>query len=306
MMITSSEKSRVLCDNQQHIRLQAMPLNSVNTNESAMIALQSLDQTNAQLDVVQKQVSTGYRVADAVDDGAAYAIAQGIRSTVGALTSANQQLGNSQGLLATTQAGLNNISNTMTSMRDVLVKLSDSSVTGSDRTNYIAQYDSMLANVQTFIQDANYDGKTLIGNLTGSNGAFGRVAVARNESGSTYGIATFGGSAVYGSISFDTTVLQGASTVAALITATGTFLNQFNAVSTALNTVGSEVNYVNNQVSYNSNKIDALNAGVGSLVDADLAQESAQLQSLQIRQQLGTQSLSIANQAPAALLNLFK
>ncbi|MGD0433794.1 MAG: flagellin [Acetobacteraceae bacterium] len=283
-----------------------MALNSVNTNESAMIALQSLDATNSQLDSVQKQVSTGYRVADAVDDGAAYAIAQGIRSTVGALTSANQQLGNSQGLLATTMSGLNNISNTMTSMRDVLVKLSDSSVTGADRTNYSTQYTSMLANVQTFLQDANYDGKTLIGEITGSNGTFGRVAVARNESGSTYGIATFGGSAMFGSISFTSTQMQGASTVAALITATGTFITQFNAVSSALNTVGSETNYVNNQVSYNSDKIDALNTGIGSLVDADLAQESAQLQSLQIRQQLGTQSLSIANQAPAALLNLFK
>ena len=283
-----------------------MSLNSVVTNESAMIALQSLDRTNSALSVVQKQVSTGYRVADAVDDGAAYAIAQGIRSTVGALTSANQQLGNSQGLLSTTQSGLNNISNTMTSMRDVLVKLSDSSVTGADRTNYTAQYTSMLANVQTFIQDANYDNKTLIGNTTGSNGAFGRLAVARNESGSSYGIATFGGSELYGSINFTATQLSGASTVAALITATGTFLNQFNSVSTALNTVGSETNYVNDQVSYNSDKIDALNGGIGSLVDADLAQESAQLQSLQIRQQLGTQTLSIADQAPAALLTLFK
>jgi flagellin len=283
-----------------------MALNSVNTNESAMVALQSLDQTNSMLNTVQKQVSTGFRVADAVDDGAAYAIAQGIRSTVGALTSANQQLGNSQGLLSTTMSGLNNISNTMASMRDVLVKLSDSSVTGADRTNYSSQYTSMLANVQTFIQDANYDGKTLIGNVTGSNGTFGRVAVARNESGSSYGIATFGGSAMYGSIGFTAAQMQGASTVAALITATGTFLNQFNAVSKALNTVGSEVNYVNNQVSYNSDKIDSLNSGVGSLVDADLAKESAQLQALQIRQQLGTQSLSIANQAPAALLSLFK
>ena len=283
-----------------------MSLNSVVTNESAMIALQSLDRTNSALAVVQKQVSTGYRVADAVDDGAAYAIAQGIRSTVGALTSANQQLGNSQGLLSTTRSGLNNISNTMTSMRDVLVKLSDSSVQSADRTNYVNQYNSMLANVQTFIQDANYDNKTLIGNTTGSNGLFGRLAVARNESGSSYGIATFGGSALYGSIAFSNTVLQGASTVAALITATGTFLNQFNAVSTALNTVGSETNYVNNQVSYNSDKIDSLNAGIGSLVDADLAKESAQLQSLQIRQQLGTQTLSIADQAPAALLTLFK
>jgi len=265
-----------------------------------------LNSTNAQLNVVQKQVSTGYRVADAVDDGAAYAIAQGIRSTVGALTSANQQLGNSQGLLATTMSGLNNISNTMTSMRDVLVKLSDSSVTGADRTNYTAQYTSMLANVSTFIQDANYDGKTLIGNTAGSNGTYGSVAVARNESGSLYTITAAGMSTMLGSIGFTATQLSGASTVAALISATGTFLNQFNDVTASLNTVGSETNYVNNQVSYNSDKIDALNSGIGSLVDADLAQESAQLQSLQIRQQLGTQSLSIANQAPAALLSLFK
>src|ERR1700677_4597966 len=111
-----------------------MSLNSVNTNESAMVALQSLDATNAALNTVQKQVSTGYRVADAVDDGAAYAVAQGIRSTVGALTSANQQLGNSQGLLATTQSGMNNISNTMTSMRDVLVKLLDFNVYVAHRT----------------------------------------------------------------------------------------------------------------------------------------------------------------------------
>jgi flagellin len=283
-----------------------MPINSVNTNNSAMVALQSLNYTNSQLQNVQKRVSTGFRVADAVDDGAAYAVAQGIRSTVGALTSANQQLGSVQGLLSTTMSGLNNVSNMMESMRMVLVKLSDTTTTGSDRTNYTKQYQSMLANVQTFVQDANYNGKTLIGNLTGSNGTFARIAVARNESGSSYGIATFGGSTMYGSIAFTSTQLAGATTVAALITASGTFINQFAAVGTALNTVGAEVNYVKNQVSYNSDKIDSLNAGVGSLVDADLAKESAQLQALQIRQQLGTQSLSIANQSPAALLSLFK
>jgi flagellin len=283
-----------------------MPLNSVNTNMDAMLALESLNATNSALQTVQKQVSTGYRVADAQDDGAAFAVAQGIRSTVGALTSANQQLGNVQGLLTTTESGLTNISKTMSSMRDILVKLSDSSTTGSDRVNYSQQYNSMLANVKTFVQDANYNGKSLIGNITGSNGSFGRIAVARNEQGSTYGIATFSGSAMYGSIAFTTTQLSGASTVAALISASGTFINQFDAVSKSLNEIESSINYVNNQVSYNSDKIDALNSGVGSLVDANLAQESAQLQALQIRQQLGTQALTIANQAPAALLNLFK
>src|SRR6201989_402778 len=103
-----------------------MSLNSVNTNTGAMIALQSLNKTNTDMAAAQKQVSTGFRVADSTDDGAAYAIAQGVRSTVGALTSANQQLGNVQGLLSTTQTGLNDISNTMASMRDVLVKLADS------------------------------------------------------------------------------------------------------------------------------------------------------------------------------------
>src|ERR1700760_2756520 len=122
-----------------------MSLNSVNTNMTAMIALQSLDATNTQLAVTQKQISTGYRVADSTDDGAAYAIAQNVRSTVGALSSANQQLGDVQGLLSPTQSSMNNTSDTMASMRDVLVKLSDSNVTGSDRTNYINQYNSLLA-----------------------------------------------------------------------------------------------------------------------------------------------------------------
>jgi flagellin len=64
--------------------------------------------------------------------------------------------------------------------------------------------------------------------------------------------------------------------------------------------------YVNNQISYNNDKIDALNTGLGSMVDADLAKESALLQSLQIQQQLGTQALTLANQAPQTLLSLFK
>ena len=283
-----------------------MSLNSVNTNIGAMIALESLNKTNNMLAAVQKQVSTGYRVADATDDGAAYAIAQNVRSTVGALTSANQQLGGVQGLLSTTQSGLNNISNTMSSMRNVLVKLSDGNVQGNDRANYEKQFNSMLSNVKTFVQDASYNGKTLIGDLSGSNGSFSRVAVARNESGSSYGISTFSGSALYGAIAFTTTQMSGASTVAALITAGGTFISQLNSVGQALNSIGSSTNYISNQISYNSDKVNSLNSGLGSLVDANLAQESAQLQALQIRQQLGTQALSLANQAPQTLLSLFK
>lgn len=283
-----------------------MSLNSVNTNMGAMIALQSLNRTNDQLSMTQKKISTGYRVADAVDDGAAYAVAQRVRSDVGALTSANEQLGYVKGLLSTTLAGLDNVSSSLKSMREVLVKLADSNVQGDQRTQYSAQYQSMLANVKTFIQDSGYNGKTLIGNLTGSNGTFASVAVIRNEIGATYGIATFGGSAFYGSLAFTATQLASATSMAAAITASGTFINMLSDLGTKLNSYGNASNYVDSQSKYNNTKIDALNGGLGSLIDADLAKESAQLQALQIRQQLGTQALSIANQAPQTLLSLFK
>ncbi len=279
---------------------------SINTNLSAQIALQSLSTTSSSLAAAQKQISTGYRVADATDDGAAYAVAQRVRSDVGALTSANQQLGNMQGLLSTTVTALNNVSNTMNSARAVLVKLADSSVTGTTRTQYVQQYQSMMSNIKTFVQDAGYNGKTLVGSMTGSTGSFGKVATVRNELGATYGVGTFGGSAFFASINFTSTQLNGAATVQGLITGAGTFLNKLNTLGTELNTYGSATNYVNNQITYNSDKIDALNSGLGSLIDANLAQESAVLQSLQVKQQLGTQALSIANSAPSSLLSLFK
>ena len=280
--------------------------NSVNTNMGAMIALDSLNKTNASLSVTQKRISTGFRVADAVDDGAAYAVAQRVRSDVGALASANEQLGNVKGLLATTISGLNNVSTTSIDMRAVLVKLADSNTSGNQRTQYTAQYNSLLANVKSFVQDASYNGKTLIGNITGSTGTFTGVAVIRNEIGATYGIATFGGSALFGSMSFTSTQLANATSMAAMITATGQFIHALDTLGAQLNGYGAATKYVDNQVKYNSSKIDSLNAGLGSLIDADLAKEAANLQSLQIRQQLGTQALSIANQSPQSLLSLFK
>ena len=280
-----------------------MSLESVNTNIAASVALQSLELTGSQLVTTQKHISTGYRVADATDDGAAYAVAQRVRSDVGALTSANQQLGNVQGLLSTTVSALNDVSNTLNSARDVLVKLADSNTQGSQRTQYAAQYSSLVANIKTFFQDATYNGKTLVGNIGGTKG-FGAVAVIRNEVGATYGISTFGGNALYGSV--NAAALTGQAGALAAISATGSFTNQLNTIGNQLNKYGSATNYVTNQVNYNSDKITSLNNGLGSLIDANLAQESAQLQALQIKQQLGTQALSIANQAPQSLLSLFK
>ena len=157
-----------------------MSLNSVNTNMGATVALQSLNATMNALQMTQKHISTGYRVADATDDGAAYAVAQRVRSDVNALTSANQQLGNVQGLLSTTNTALNNVSNMMSDVRNVLVKLADSNTQGTQRSQYIQQFKSLTTNMKTFFQDATYSGKTLVGNVGGASG-YGNIAVVRNE-----------------------------------------------------------------------------------------------------------------------------
>jgi flagellin len=281
-----------------------MIMDSIHTNIGAMVALQSLDETTSSLTKTEKEVSTGYRVADAVDDGAAYAVAQGVRSSVQALTSANEQLGNVQGLLSTTLTGLDTASTEMITMRALLVKLADGSITSDERAQYVTQYKSDLAQLKSFFEDATYSGKTILSNFSGLSTAFSSFGVVRNENGQTYHIGYYSASQVFHQLC--TPSVTSAAHFAAFATATGTFQLMQNTLGTWLNDVGAQVNYINNQISYNSDKIDALNAGLGSMVDADLAAESAQLTALQIRQQLGEQALSIANQSPNMLLTLFR
>ncbi len=276
---------------------------SVNTNVGAQIALQSLNLTSSQLSATEKQISTGYRVADATDDGAAYAVAQRVRSDVGALTSANQQLGNVNGLLTTTVAGLNDASTNINALNAVVIKLADGNTQGSQRTQYQTQFTNLVSEIKNDINGANYNGKTLIGNVGGTptGVTFGRTAVVQDQLGTTFGIATFSGNTLYTSLNVASFTSTHAQTFL-----TGTFANALNTIANQLNSYGAAANYVTSQQSYNSDKIDALNQGLGALIDADLAKELAQLQALQIRQQLGTQALSLANQAPQTLLSLFK
>ncbi len=284
-----------------------MSLNSINTNNNAAIALQSLNATSTALQATEKRISTGYRVADATDDGAAYAIAQQVRSDVGALTTANQQLGSAKGLISTTISSLNDVSNKLgNEVRQTLVNLSSNTLDATTRAGYITQFKNQLAEVKSSLQGANYAGKTLVGDISGSKGTFGAIGVAQDEFGSNYSVASTSGSALFNALSGLTASLNTSTGAHNAISQTGTFTTQATNVTSALAVYGAASNHIDSQTTYNNNKIDSLNSGLGALVDADLTKESAKLQALQVRQQLASQSLSIANQAPQSLLSLFK
>jgi flagellin len=331
-----------------------MSFNSVNTNRQAVFALQSLNQTNGELSGVQKRVSTGFRVSDARDDGGAFAVAQAVRSDVAGVTAVGEQLGGTRGILSTTFASLSTVSDTMKQVRAVLTRLADAAVTGTSRGQYEEQYKLLNNQIATFIDDASYNGRTLLNTNPGAGG--GDITSIRNESGGTFTIESVDGEAL--KLDPDAFVIT-ADQLTTLTTAAGavytaeiaaitpapnpappTWANLsadlrqpyidaevFNEkvsratdaiqpggsfdvvdglISTALNQFGAQMQFVENQIAYNSKKIDAMNDGLGALVDADLAKESSKLQALQTRQQLGVQTLGLANQGPQVLLSLFR
>jgi flagellin len=279
-----------------------MSINSVITNIGAMTALQSLNRTNDALSQVQKRVSTGYRVADAKDDGGAFAVAQTVRSDTASLTAVNEQLGGLRGLVDVSLTALEQVSKTMIDIRTVLTRLSDGTITGEARDQYNQQYAQLRTQITSFLEDADYFGRNL---LTGASPA-DDVVTMRSESSETadlYTLPALGPSANFlvdaGPFATD------ADARAALDPATGNFTVINQVINDAMNRLGSDARYIDAQITFNSDKLDAMEGGLGNLIDANLAKESARLQALQIRQQLGGQTLSIANQAPQFLTSLF-
>ena len=335
-----------------------MTMNSVQTNIGAMVALQSLNRTNEEMAATQKRISTGFRVSDAKDDGAAYAVAQRVRGDIAGLGAANEQLGSTKGLLETTMGALNEASKNLTKIRETLTKLSSDTLSDSDRTTYTKDFENLVNQTNRALGDASYNGRSLLGsqdsNKSNSSTAVD-TGVVRNERGNTLNITGVDAA----TLTFDTRVATGGRDIAGTFenptafqfnggtamtseqarvmlgngdaSATGplqdtiaaygdeanfgggaaasnikTFATVETALNTALSKFGADSRDIDGALSTNRQKMDSMESGLGSLVDADLAKESARLQALQIRQQLGTQSLSIANQAPQALLSLFR
>jgi flagellin len=299
-----------------------MPINSIVTNSSALTALQGLNSTNKMLEAVQKKVNTGYRVNDAKDDGASFAIAEGLRGNIKGLEAVTEQLSKAKGTVGVALEAMNRISNTMKELENVLVKLADENVAaGSDqRTQYENDYEALVNEIKRFAGDAEFGGVNL---LTATAG----VSVIGNLDGTTtidltqYDLTNAGANGagplntfLGGDLTAGTTTppadasaaQESLNTAGATTVPSDVFAEAKAAVGDVLATLGQESRSLDNQISYVGVITDATEVGVGDIVDADVAAASAELQSLQIRQQLATQTLSIANQGPQVLLGLFQ
>ena len=300
-----------------------MPMNSINTNSGAMIALQNLTATESQLAVTQNRVNTGLKIASAKDNGSIWAIAQTESAQAKSLDTVTNSLNQGKSVLDTTTQVGSQLTDILTQMRQDALAASDTGVSNTQRTQYQNEFNSLGQSYANAIASATFNGVNVIDSGSGQVNALGdanaTIHVTSNHQkldaatvfGNTVVNVTAGTAPAYaGAPAGVDTVAAGTSWADNTGTAAAAAMAQIDTAMTtvtqAMSGFGVDSKAMDNQMTLVSQLQDSLNTGVGNLVDANLAQESANLQALQTKQQLGVQALSIANQSTGILLNLFK
>lgn len=291
-----------------------MALNSVNTNLGAAVALQNLNKTNASLNTTQNRINTGLAISSAKDNGAIYAIAQSQRSDVNALNAVSQSLNRGQSAVDVALAAGETISDLLTQLKETTVSLSDTAIAGDARTSLEEAYTSIINQIDAAAKSANFNGLNLLTgdkadttkDLTVISGLDDGAGVPNKISIKSTNLTSASTDANGANIASIATAPTGATAAADAQTRLGEIDTVLNNVSSALSALGTGSKQLETQTSFVSKLQDAMEAGIGNLVDADLAKESSKLQALQTKQQLGIQALSIANQTTSTVLSLFR
>lgn len=284
-----------------------MPFNSVNTNVGAMIALQNLNATQNDLAMTQNRVNTGLKVASAKDNGAIWAIAQNQRAASGALNAVKDSLQRSESTVDVAIAAGTSVSDLLLQMKQKALAASDSSLDQASRTALNEDFMSLRDQVGKAVGNASFNGINMLDG-TQPGGAVTLAALANDTGTSKLTVVgqdlSLGGTVLGGPSGLTGTSTIGTQTNAAgMITIIGAAIAN---VSTALSQLGTGSKALASHLTFIGKLQDAVDAGIGNLVDADLAKESAKLTALQTKQQLGVQALSIANQTPQTIMSLFK
>lgn len=272
---------------------------SVNTNTGAMTALQDLNLTNAQLNTVQNAINTGETVSSPEQNGAVFAIAQDMRGDVAGYTAVTGSLNNATSSVDVALSAGQSISNLLIQMKEQALSASDSSLDTTSRNALNEDFQALMSQITSIVQNADFNGFNLI---NGSTQQISALASANGENKISIPAENFSLSGSIVTITSTGSISTQAKASAMIATVEQSLTN----VDAALAALGSGASKLSVQTTFVSQLSDSLTTGIGNLVDANMATESAQLQSLQVKQQLGVQALSIANQSPQIILSLFK
>lgn len=271
---------------------------SLLTNNSAMNALKTMRSVNSQMQENQDRISTGLKVSSGKDNAAYFSISKTMGGDSGMFKSIDEGLTLTQNSVKTARVGAENVEDLTRQFSERVAFAQSDAV---DRAEVQKELDELAARVQTTIDQSTFNGNDLV-----SGPASTQTVVT--------GISRAGGSFGTTSITFSSVNLQAIqSTLANInVNTTGSLSAALDTVEGALNdaidaatSLGVAEKSIETQKDFLKNLTDTLDSGIGSMVDADMEEEAARSQSLQVQQQLATQSLSMANQQPQSLLSLF-
>jgi flagellin len=273
---------------------------SVHTNKSALVALQNLNKTNSELEDVQGRINTGLAVSNAQDNASVWAIAQGQRADIGALNSVKMSLDRARSIAEVSATAGETVSDLLVQLKEKVVAAMDTSIDTSSRTALDSDFKSILRQITQTVQNAEFDGANLLDGSLPANLKFLANADANSYITLSKQTLSLGGSIITIAATASLGTITQATSILGQLTTSISLTNQ------ALGNLGSQQRQIEGHSTFVGKLTDVLNTGVGNLVDADLAKESARLQALQVQQQLGAQALSIANSAPQIILSLFR
>ncbi|MGR9467916.1 flagellin N-terminal helical domain-containing protein (plasmid) [Rhizobium leguminosarum] len=301
-------------------------MTSINTNNSAMSALQTLRNINSSLETTQNSVSTGYRVDTASDNAAYWSIATTMRSDNKALSAVSDALGLGAAKVDTAYTAMDTAIDVVDEIKSKLVAATEDGVDKSKVQEEISQLQEQLLSIA---QSASFSGENWVAGADGTKSVVssfvrdgsGAVSVKMTEYAldtSSTGNVLFGMSS--GTIDTASGILGTADangdsvyslditdfTTGQIQSALSTIESALSAMTSAGAQLGSISTRIDLQEDFVSALSDSIDSGVGRLVDADMEEESSKLSALQTQQQLAIQSLSIANSSSQNILSLFR
>ncbi len=272
---------------------------SVNTNVGAQTALQYLNATQGQLDQTQNAINSGLKVATAKDDGAIYAIAQNQRGTIAGFSSVINSLNNGSSAIDVALSAGQSISDLLIQLKTKALAAADPSLDTASRNALNANFTALRDQITTIVKNAVFNNFNMVDGSTNQIQALASADGTRRITTQAQNMSLSGAIVTLKS----TATVSTQTKASALISVLQTSLSNVNSALAKLSSGAAKFSI---QATFTQKLSDTLTAGLGNLVDANMAQESAMLQSLQVKQQLGVQALSIANQAPQTILSLFK
>ena len=272
---------------------------SVNTNTGAMTALQYLNETQGQLNKTQNAINSGLKVASAKDDGAIYAIAQNQRGAIAGFQSVISSLNNGSSAIDVALSAGQSISDLMIQLKQKALSAADPSLDTASRQALNSDFTALRDQISTIVKNAVFNNFNLVDGSTNQVQALASADGTRRITTQAQNMS-LGGSIVTLAATASVSTQVKAS---ALINVIQTSLTNVNSALAKLSAGAAKFSI---QATFTQKLSDTLTSVLGNLVDANMADESAQLQSLQVKQQLGVQALSIANQAPQTILSLFQ